>query len=147
MVWVKPNIAWDRAPELAANTNPDAVATVVRFCFEAGAKEVKVGDHRWDPARRTYVRSGIAAAVERLGAKVVYLDRRRFRTTRINGERVKQLKIYPEILDTDVLINIAIAKHHRLAGLTLCMKNYMGVMDNRQPFHQALPECLADLRR
>jgi len=147
VVWVKPNIAWDRPPELAANTNPDVVATVVRLCFEAGAKAVKVGDYPCNPARRTYLRSGIARAAEAMGAKMVYVDRRRFRTTRINGERVKQLLLYPEILDTDVLINIPIAKHHRLAGLTVCMKNYMGVMDNRRPFHQALPECLTDLTR
>ena len=50
VVWVKPNIGWDRAPETAANCNPDLVATVVRLCFEAGAKVVKVGDNPCDIA-------------------------------------------------------------------------------------------------
>jgi uncharacterized protein (DUF362 family) len=147
VVWVKPNIAWDRTPELAANTNPDVVAAVVRLCFEAGAKEVKVGDHPCDRARRTYVVSGIAPAVQPLGATVVYLDPRRFRKVNLRGERVKLIPLYPEILDVDVLINIPIAKHHRLAGLTLCMKNHMGVIDHRRTFHQAIPECLTDLTR
>ena len=45
VVWVKPNIGWERNPRQAANTNPDVVATLVRLCLEAGAKTVKVGDN------------------------------------------------------------------------------------------------------
>jgi len=147
VVWVKPNIAWDRTPELAANTNPDVVATVVRLCFEAGAKTVKVGDNPCNLAPGTYKNSGIADAVRPLGAKVVFLDPKRFRSTAIRGERVKSLLLYPEILDCDLVINVPIVKHHGLPGATLCMKNYMGVMDNRRPFHQAIAECVADLVR
>lgn len=80
-------------------------------------------------------------------AKVVFLDRNRFRETAIQGERVKSLLLYPEIFECDLVINVPIVKHHGLPGATLCMKNYMGVMENRRPFHQALPECLADLTR
>ena len=39
VVWVKPNIAWDRRPEQAACTNPDVVAALVEMCFQAGAKK------------------------------------------------------------------------------------------------------------
>jgi uncharacterized protein (DUF362 family) len=147
VVWVKPNIGWDRAPELAANTNPDVVATVVRLCFEAGAKTVKVGDNPCDLAAKSYASSGIADAVRPLGAQVVFLDRSRFRETAISGERVKSVMMHPDFLDCDLMINIAVAKHHGLANATLCMKNLMGVMDNRRPFHQAIPALLADLTR
>ena len=147
VVWVKPNIAWDRPPELAANTNPAVVAAVVRMCFDAGAKIVKVGDNPCNLPEKTYVSTGIPAAAEALGAQIVTLDRKRFRETAIKGERVKSIPIYPEILDCDVLINVPIAKHHRSAGLTLTMKNYMGVIEKRQTFHQAIPECLVDLTR
>jgi uncharacterized protein (DUF362 family) len=146
-VWVKPNIGWDRTPELAANTNPDVVATVVRLCFEAGAKVVKVGDNPCDLAAKSYVASGIAAAVRPLGAEVVFLDRSRFRDTAIGGERVKTLPMYPDVLDCDLVISIAVAKHHGLANATLCMKNFMGVMEKRNTFHQAMPVCVADLTR
>ncbi len=33
---VKPNIGWDKSPELAANTNPELVAAIVKDCFAAG---------------------------------------------------------------------------------------------------------------
>src|ERR1035437_1160932 len=44
VVVIKPNIAWDRTPEQAANTNPEVVAEVVRQCWQAGAKRVIVTD-------------------------------------------------------------------------------------------------------
>lgn len=41
-VVVKPNIGWDKVPELAGNTNPKLVAEIVKQCLAAGAKEVTV---------------------------------------------------------------------------------------------------------
>ena len=147
VVWVKPNMAWDRTPELAANTNPDVVATIVRLCFQAGAKTVKVGDNPCNSAQKSYHNSGIAAAVRELGAKVVFLDRSRFRDIAIRGERIKSIPIYPEILDCDLVINIPVVKHHASTELTMCMKNYLGVVENRKLFHQDLPTCIADITR
>jgi uncharacterized protein (DUF362 family) len=147
VVWVKPNIGWDRTPETAANTNPDVVATLIRLCFAAGAKTVKVGDNPCDVAQRTYEASGIAAAAREAGAKVVFLDPTRFKEAKIDGEQVKTIPIYPEIIETDLVINVPIVKHHRLAGLTMCMKNYMGVIDKRNTFHQAIAPSVADLTR
>ena len=147
VVWVKPNIAWDRKPELAGNTNPDLVAAIVRMCFDAGAKEVKMGDNPVHPAAKTYESSGIPAAVKPLGAKVVLLEQSGFKDTTIGGERVKSLPLFSELIECDVVINVPIVKHHVLADATLCMKNYMGVMENRRQFHQAFPACLADLTR
>jgi len=40
VVVVKPNIGWDRAPELAGNTNPDLIAEIVKQCLALGAKKV-----------------------------------------------------------------------------------------------------------
>jgi uncharacterized protein (DUF362 family) len=147
VVWVKPNIGWDRKPEQGANTNPDVVATLVRLCLEAGAKTVKVGDNPCDTVAKTYEASGIAAAAKEAGAKVVFLDETRYKETAIGGEYVKSIPVYPEILDCDLVINVPIVKHHRLATATLCMKNYMGVILKRNVFHQSLPTSIADLAR
>ncbi len=62
VVVVKPNIGWDRAPEQAANTNPELVAAVVRLCQEAGARKVIVTDVSCNDARVCFDHSGIAAA-------------------------------------------------------------------------------------
>ncbi len=146
IVVVKPNMAWDRLPEQAANTNPVVVATVVQMCFEAGAKKVKVFDRPVNDPRRAYVQSGIMDAVKPLGAEIDYMDERKFREMKINGEAMKTWPLYSDIFEADKIINVPIAKHHSLAGLTMSMKNWMGVMGGlRRSIHQKLDESLADL--
>ena len=147
VVWIKPNIGWDRAPELAGNTNPLVVVAIVKMCFDAGAKKVKVGDNTVHAAAKTYLSSVIADAVKAVGAELVYLDKSRYKQTAINGERVKSLMLYPDIIDCDLVINMPIPKDHKLSNATVGMKNYMGVMDNRAPFHQDFANCLTDLTR
>ncbi len=145
VVWVKANLGWDRKPQLAANSNPDVVATLVRLCLEAGAKVVKVGDNACNIPEKCYQASGIGPAVTAVGGRMVVVDHSRFRDMDLHGERLRMLPVYPEIIDCDLVINVPIVKHHCLSGLTLCMKNYMGVIENRNTLHQGLPTCLADL--
>jgi len=146
IVWVKPNIAWDRSPEQAGNTNPDVVATVVKMCYEAGAKQVMVGDNPCNAGERTYPNSRIQPAAEKAGARVVQLDRRKFKKTTLNGKGLKEWDIYTDMIEADTFINVPIAKHHGLAGATLGMKNLMGVCGGRRSrFHQDLTNVLPDL--
>jgi len=146
IVVIKPNIGWDRTPEQAGNTNPEVVAAVVRLCFEAGAKKVKVFDRPVNDPRRCYVQSGIAPAVSALGAEAEYMDDRKFRDMALGGQALKSWPLYSDIFDADKVINIPIAKHHGLAKLTLSMKNWMGVMGgSRRQIHQKLDESLVDL--
>lgn len=146
-VWIKPNMAWDRTPEQAANTNPDVVATLIRLCFDAGAKTVRVGDFTCNEASKTYPRSGIEAAAKAAGAEVVYLDPSRFREYTIGGARLDKWQVCPEIVESDLVINVPIAKHHSISTVTLGMKNYMGIVDKRNVFHQDIPTCLCDITR
>ena len=146
IVVVKPNIAFDRLPEHAANTNPEVVAAVVQMCFEAGAKKVKVFDRPVNDPRRCYVQSGIADAAKAAGAYVSYIDERKFKEMDIKGEALKSWPLYTEVFEADKVINIPIAKHHGLAKLTMSMKNWMGVMGgSRRTIHQRLDESLVDL--
>jgi len=146
VVVVKPNIGWDRTPEYAANTNPEVVGAVIRLCFEAGAKQVKVFDRPVNDPRRTYRQSGIAAAASALGASVLFTDSRKFKDMRINGSSLKSWPLYTEVFEADKVINIPIAKTHGTSKLTLGMKNWMGVMGGwRGRIHQRIDESLVDL--
>ncbi|MFH1738779.1 MAG: DUF362 domain-containing protein [bacterium] len=146
IVWVKPNMGWDRRPEQAANTNPDVVATLVRLCYEAGAKTVRVSDHTCADERRTFLRSGIQEAAEAEGAEVFFLDRRKFKEMDLAGEHLKSWPLYVDYVECDKRINVPIAKHHYLANLTLSIKNLMGVMDNpRNQLHQNLGLAMGDV--
>lgn len=146
IVVVKPNIGWDRRPEMAANTNPEVVAEIVRLCFEAGAKKVKVFDNPVNDARRCYKQSGISDAASKAGAEVKFMESRKFRDVKLQGEALKSWPLYSEVLDADKFINVPIAKTHGLAGLTLSLKNLMGVMGgSRGRIHQNIDESLIDV--
>jgi len=146
VVVIKPNIGWDRTPEYAANTNPEVVAEIVRLCFEAGAKTVKIFDNPVSDARRTYKQSGIADAAAVLGAKITYMDERKFRDIALKGQVLKSWPLYTEVLEADKIVNVPIAKVHGIARLTLGMKNWMGVMGGyRGRIHQRVDESLVDV--
>ncbi len=145
VVWVKPNIGWDRTPEQAANTHPEVVRTLVRLCLEAGAKAVKVGDNTCNDAQKCYKNSGIEAAAKEAGAEVVYLDKNRYVETKIGGKKLDSIPLYPDIMECNLILSCPVAKHHSVTRVTACMKNFMGVMENRKKFHQDLPNCIAEL--
>jgi uncharacterized protein (DUF362 family) len=146
IVVIKPNMAWDRLPEHAANTNPEVVSSVATLCFEAGAKQVKVFDRTVNDPRRCYVQSGIADAARKAGASVSHVDDRKFKNMKINGGALKMWPLYQEIFEADKVINIPVAKHHGLAKLTMSMKNWMGVMGgSRNQIHQKIDQSLVDL--
>ncbi len=147
-VAVKPNIGWDRKPELAADTNPELVAEIVRQCFEAGAKDVTVFDHTCDEWVKCYKTSGIEDAAKAAGAKVVPADKESYyRTVTLpQGKRLKEAQIHQAILDNDVWINVPVLKHHGGANLSISMKNYMGIIWDRRIFHRSdLQQCIADI--
>jgi uncharacterized protein (DUF362 family) len=151
-VVLKPNIGWDRTVEQAANTHPEIVAETAKMALEAGAKRVLIFDRTCNDARRCYVSSGIAKAVEGLGDKRVsleFVDERRFREADVpGGVLLKRITIYGDLLDADVVINLPIAKHHSTAVLTLGLKNVMGAIGgNRAQLHRKIHEYLADLNR
>ncbi len=148
VVVVKPNIGWDRTPEYAATTNPEVVGTIVKLCFEAGAKKVKVFDRTVSDPRRCYRQSGIAQAAGAAGAEVSYIDDRKYRDVRMNGLVLKSWPLYADVLEADKVINVPIAKEHSLSTLTLAMKNWMGVMGGwRSRIHQNIDESLVDLAK
>ena len=146
VVVLKPNIAWDRTPEQAANTNPDLVAEVVRQCWQAGARRVIVTDVSCNEAQRCFQRSGIQAAARAEGAEVILPNPDMFREVNLGGVVLKSWPVYTPFLEADKIINLPIAKHHELTGATLGMKNWYGILGGqRNRLHQQIHQSLVDL--
>lgn len=147
-VAVKPNIGWDKVPELAGNTNPKLVAEIVKQCLAAGAKEVTVFDHTCDDWQKCYKNSGIEEAAKAAGAKVMpaHLETYYRKVSLPQGKNMKSAKVHQAILDSDVWINVPILKNHGGANLTISMKNHMGIVWDRGFFHSNnLQQCIADI--
>jgi uncharacterized protein (DUF362 family) len=147
VVVVKPNIGWDRTPEQAANTHPLVVRAVVTEALRAGARKVKVFDRSCNDPRRCYVTSGIAAALRGMkNVELKQIENERFRPVRLNGRTLRDWELYDEALSADVFINVPVAKHHGLTGLTLGLKNVMGIMGgNRGSIHRHIDSALVDI--
>lgn len=143
---VKPNICTDMAPEYAATTNPEVVATLIKMCKEAGAAKVKVLDYGWGSQQTNYKGSGIEDAVVAAGGEMVKISPVKWKMTKIpNGKLVKATEIYDDILTADAIINVPIAKQHNLTQLTLGMKNLMGTIHYREGFHGDIGQSVSDL--
>jgi uncharacterized protein (DUF362 family) len=146
VVVVKPNIAWDRTPEQAANTNPEVVAEVVRQCIQAGARRVIVTDVSCNEPRRCFQRSGIQAAALAEGAEVILPEPELYREVDLGGVVLKSWPVFAPFLEADQIVNLPIAKHHILTGATLGMKNWYGILGGqRNRLHQQIHQSLADL--
>jgi len=146
VVVLKPNIAWDRTPEQAANTNPEVVAELVRQCWQAGAKRVIVTDVSCNEPRRCFQRSGIQAAARAEGAEVILPDPELFKEVDMGGVVLKTWPVFKPFLEADKIFNLPIAKHHGLTGATLGMKNWYGILGGeRNRLHQQIHQSLVDL--
>jgi len=127
-VLIKPNIGWDRSPEQAGNTNPYVVAALVEMCFKAGAKRVNVFDRTCNDQKRCYENSGIEKAAKGKGANVYFPDDWNIVKASFNYKSpMERWPVYRDALECDTFINVPVLKHHGLTGLTLSMKNLMGI--------------------
>ena len=149
-VVLKPNMSWASAIESAADTHPDVVKEVAAMCIEAGAREVRILDHTINRAEACLKLSGIGDACR--GMKNVYVyavnDKKFYRSVAIpNGKVLKSVDIIKDVLDCDVFINLPCAKSHTTTGVTLGMKNLMGIIWDRRAFHSDfdINQALADL--
>jgi uncharacterized protein (DUF362 family) len=148
-VIIKPNICVDyHPPEYAATSNPVVVATLVALCLGAGAKRVRVMDSPFAgiSATSAYSASGIEEAVKAAGGEMEVMSPIKFAKFDIPaGKSITSAEIYRDVLETDVLIDVPIAKQHSLARLTLGGKNLLGVVSDPNQFHSNLGQRIADL--
>jgi len=145
-VLLKPNVAWDRQPEQAANTNPAVVAAVVKLCLEARAAEVWVTDVPVNDPYRCFARSGIEDAVKTAGGKIRLTTENDFVLTDLKGESLKVWPVSVFYHQADKLINLPVVKHHSLSKCTMAMKNLYGSLGGqRNRLHQDINTSIADL--
>ena len=146
VVMIKPNVAFDRPPPLAATTHPDALRAVAKLCREAGASKVIVADNPINSPTGCFFKSGLTAVASDMNLDLLYPETNSFAPLSLDGEILKEWTFFntPFRRATKV-IGLAPCKDHNLCHASMTMKNWYGLLGGRRnQFHQHIHSIVSD---
>lgn len=139
-VCIKPNISFAANIDCGATTDPGIVKQVVQLCLDAGASKVIVLDHTIANAELCVAKSGIEGAIIDKKVSLLTLTKER-QFTEIDvprGSQLQTIKIAKALSSSDKLINLPTAKSHSATGVSLGIKNLMGLVWDRGHLHRMI---------
>lgn len=132
-VLIKPNIVNDRPPP--STTSPSVITAAVRAAVGAGAADVIVADSSGMvrfPTRDNLVATGVRAAVEVAGGRVLALEDEPWVCVEPPGARVlRRVYVSKPVYEAPVFINLPVVKTHRFAHYSCSLKNLVGIVHPR----------------
>ena len=139
----------EQAPDLVLVDIDGSPASSGRWHLAQGIKQMVMPEHPVQPAAKTFPQSGILAVAKSNGVPMIDMrsDEKLFKEIEApKGKRLKKALVTRDVLETDALVNMPVAKHHGGAGLTMAMKNWLGAVQDRRFLHRNdLHQCIADL--
>lgn len=149
IVLVKPNVAFDRSPNLGATSNPEALELLIRMILvDCRAQEVRVADNPIESPPDCFAKSGVRLASERGGGRVYLPDSNAFRVLNTPGATlIEEWPVFHRPLtNVDKVIGLAPVKDHNLCQASMGIKNWYGLLGGRRnQFHQDIHEIVSDL--
>jgi uncharacterized protein (DUF362 family) len=155
-VLIKPNLVQPRPPGSGEVTNVAVIEAVARYCLDAGASRVVIGEgptyyQSESRLRDCFTETGVAAMAGRLGIDWVLFDEHRYRTFRgVPGVTPKEFRVTEFAFDCDQFINVPVLKTHFITAITLSMKNLKGCLkrEDKPRFHDGdLNRAVVELNR
>ncbi len=147
VVVIKPNVAFDKNPDLGATTSPDTVSAVVKLCFEAGARKVIVADNPINNPESCFFKTKVGDAALRAGAELMMPQDSSFEQLYVGGETITSTwrMFYRPFREATKVIGISPVKDHNLCKATVTLKNWYGLLGNpRNQFHQNIHGIISD---
>ena len=146
VVLIKPNVAFDRPPALAATTHPDALRAVAKLCFEAGARKVVVADNPINSPTGCFFKSGLTAVASDMNLDLLYPETNSFVPLSLDGEILKEWTFFhTPFKQATKVIGLAPCKDHNLCHASMTMKNWYGLLGGRRnQFHQQIHSIVSD---
>ncbi len=147
VVVIKPNVAFDKNPDLAATTQPDTLSAVVKLCFSAGARKVIVCDNPINNPESCFFKTKVGEAAVRAGAELILPKDSYFEQLYVGGETITHTwrMLYRPFREATKVIGISPVKDHNLCKATVTMKNWYGLLGNpRNQFHQDIHGIISD---
>jgi uncharacterized protein (DUF362 family) len=147
VVVIKPNVAFDKNPDLAATTQPDTVSAVVKLCLGAGARKVIVCDNPINNPESCFFKTKVGEAAIRAGAELMLPKDSYFEPLYVGGDTITNTwrMFYRPFREATKVIGISPVKDHNLCKATVTMKNWYGLLGNpRNQFHQDIHGIISD---
>jgi uncharacterized protein (DUF362 family) len=147
-VLIKVNAAFATPPSLGATTNPELLAAVASLCFKAGAAQVLVTDNPINDPESCFKITGLAAAAQTSGARLIMPRAALFHPVSLPGGRL--IQNWPTLTGvfqgvTKVII-LSPVKDHQRAGASMTLKNIYGFLGGRRNvFHQDINGIVTEL--
>jgi len=145
-ILIKPNYINARHPSTGITTDSRVVEGVVKFLKQHQAKEIIIGEGSgFADTFEAFRAAGIDAVAERWKVRVVDLNKDQFIEVRPqNPLALKKVKIAKTALESTI-VSVPKLKPHRMAGVTLSLKNMMGAVTPKGSIHNHLSQKIVDL--
>jgi uncharacterized protein (DUF362 family) len=143
-VLIKPNLYEPKAPDSGDITNPRMVEAVARYCLDAGAGRVIIGEgpsyyQSESNLKPCFTQTGISEVADRLGIEWVLFDEHKYRTFKgISEATPDEFRVTEYAFSCDKLLNVPVLKTHYQTTVTIAMKNLKGCLkrEDKPRFHR-----------
>jgi len=138
VVLLKPNVSFPNPKEWGSTTSPEIIKAVAQLALRAGAQRVIVADNTMRQGTLCFDRCGLTETFA--GMEKVHLlpiqQESFFEEIQVpNGKALRSVKIAKLVRKTDVMINMPCAKSHAATDVSFGLKNLMGLIWDRDFFH------------
>jgi uncharacterized protein (DUF362 family) len=147
-ILIKPNYLNDKHPSTGVTTDGRVIEGVVRFLKKRKIENIVIGEGSgFADTFEAYKVAGVDKVAERWNVKLVDLNKDEFVEVQpTNSLSLKKVKVAKTALESTI-ISVPKLKPHRIATVTLSLKNMMGALANKGTMHRgrSLSENIADL--
>ena len=145
-VLIKPNYINARHPSTGITTDSRVIEGVVKFLKMHGVEDIIIGEGSgFADTFEAFKVAGVDAVAERWNVKLVDLNRDEFvEIEPKNPLALRKVKIAKTALESTI-VSVPKLKPHRLARVTLSLKNMMGAVTPKGSIHNPLSEKIVDL--
>lgn len=147
-VLIKPNICLPNQSGSGTVTNARNIGMLIKTLVDSGVKKIIVADHtlmKTDDFENIELKTIVAGYPE--ATLILANEERWFQETSVPGKVLKSTQILKILGRVDLFINYATAKHHSATQVSLCIKNLMGAIRDRETLHTGmdLHQAIGDL--
>jgi len=145
-ILIKPNYINSKHPSTGITTDSRVVEGIIKFLRQRKMREIIIGEGSGTTDTfRAFEVAGIDAVAERWGVKLVDLNKDEFvEVYPPNPLSLKKVRVAKTALES-IIISVPKLKPHRIATVTLSLKNMMGALASKGTMHERLSRNIADL--